>query len=65
MGKGAMTGVTYIQRVNTKGGVAPADPCAAASAGHEEAGRLPGGLPVLQDVVWYARGLIASCVNAT
>ena len=32
-GKGAMTGITYIQRVNTKGGVAPADPCAAASAG--------------------------------
>ena len=28
-----MTGITYIQRVNTKGGVAPADPCAAASAG--------------------------------
>jgi hypothetical protein len=33
MGSGAMTGVTYIQRVNTKGGVAPADPCAATSAG--------------------------------
>lgn len=33
MGKGAMTGVTYIQRVNTKGGVAPADPCTASSAG--------------------------------
>lgn len=32
-GNGAMTGITYIQRVNTKGGVAPADPCAAASAG--------------------------------
>lgn len=32
-GKGAMTGVTYIQRVNTKGGVAPADPCGAATAG--------------------------------
>ncbi|MEO8751473.1 MAG: DUF3455 domain-containing protein [Casimicrobiaceae bacterium] len=33
MGAGAMTGITYIQRVNTKGGVAPAEPCAAASAG--------------------------------
>lgn len=33
MGSGAMTGVTYIQRVNTRGGVAPADPCAATSAG--------------------------------
>lgn len=33
MGSGAMTGVSYIQRLNTKGGVAPADPCVAASAG--------------------------------
>jgi hypothetical protein len=33
MGTGAMAGVTYIQRVNTKGGVAPADPCMATSAG--------------------------------
>ncbi len=29
MGSGAMQGVTYIQRVDTKGGVAPATPCAA------------------------------------
>jgi hypothetical protein len=29
MGSGAMQGVTYIQRVNTQGGVAPATPCAA------------------------------------
>ncbi len=28
-GSGAMQGVTYIQRVNTQGGVAPATPCAA------------------------------------
>jgi hypothetical protein len=27
MGSGAFTGVTYIQRVNTMGGVAPAMPC--------------------------------------
>jgi hypothetical protein len=33
MGAGAMSGVTYIQRVNTMGGVAPADPCSAAVAG--------------------------------
>ena len=33
MGAGAMSGVTYIQRVNTRGGVAPADPCTASSAG--------------------------------
>ena len=32
-GAGAMVGVTYIQRVNTKGGVAPAEPCAASAAG--------------------------------
>ena len=32
-GTGAMSGVTYIQRVNTKGGVAPGDPCMASSAG--------------------------------
>jgi len=33
MGKGAMTGVTYIQRVATRGGVAPMLPCSAATAG--------------------------------
>ena len=32
-GAGAMSGITYIQRVNTKGGVAPSDPCSAQSAG--------------------------------
>jgi len=32
-GVGAMSGVTYVQRVNTKGGVAPADPCSAQAAG--------------------------------
>jgi hypothetical protein len=29
MGSGAMQGVTFIQRVDTRGGVAPAMPCAA------------------------------------
>ena len=36
MGSGAMTGVTYIQRVNTLGGVAPASPCAAGNAGAKQ-----------------------------
>jgi hypothetical protein len=33
MGAGAMMGVSYIQRLNTKGGVAPAMTCDAASKG--------------------------------
>ena len=33
MGNGAMTGITYIQRVNTKGGVAPSEACNAGMAG--------------------------------
>ena len=33
MGSGAMTGVTYIQRVDTRGGVAPATSCAAGNLG--------------------------------
>lgn len=32
-GTGAMQGVTYIQRLNTVGGVAPPEPCSASSAG--------------------------------
>ena len=35
-GSGAMTGITYIQRVNTKGGVAPAEPCGASMAGSKK-----------------------------
>ncbi len=35
-GKGAMQGVSYIQRVATQGGVAPAMPCAAANAGQKQ-----------------------------
>ncbi len=35
-GSGAMTGVTYIQRVNTMGGVAPASACAASNAGSKQ-----------------------------
>ena len=36
MGSGAMTGVTYIQRLNTKGGVAPGAACDAASKGRRQ-----------------------------
>ena len=32
-GNGAMTGVTYIQRLNTKGGIAPMDACTADNVG--------------------------------
>jgi len=35
-GTGAMSGVTYIQRVATQGGVAPAIPCAATNTGHKQ-----------------------------
>jgi Protein of unknown function (DUF3455) len=36
MGAGAMTGVSYIQRLNTKGGVAPAMACDAAAKGQRK-----------------------------
>jgi hypothetical protein len=36
MGTGAMMGVTYIQRVATSGGVAPAMPCDASSSGSKQ-----------------------------
>ena len=36
MGAGSMMGVTYIQRVNTKGGVAPATMCDAAAKGQRQ-----------------------------
>jgi hypothetical protein len=32
-GSGAMSGITFIQRMDTKGGVAPKDPCSASNAG--------------------------------
>ncbi|MEP7280904.1 MAG: DUF3455 domain-containing protein [Rubrivivax sp.] len=35
-GSGAMNGVTYVQRVATRGGVAPSLACAAASMGRKE-----------------------------
>ena len=36
VGKGAMTGFTYIQRVATRGGVAPASACDGATTGKKE-----------------------------
>ncbi len=35
-GDGAMMGVTYVQRVNTISGVAPASPCAASNVGSKQ-----------------------------
>lgn len=36
MGSGALVGVTHIQRVHTRGGVAPALPCGAAEKGQRQ-----------------------------
>lgn len=36
MGSGAMQGVSYIQRVATRGGVAPAMPCGAGNVGQKQ-----------------------------
>ena len=36
MGSGALVGVTHVQRVQTRGGVAPALPCGAADMGRRE-----------------------------
>ena len=36
MGAGAMNGITYIQRINTKGGVAPSMACDAAGMGKKQ-----------------------------
>jgi hypothetical protein len=46
-GNGAMSGTTYIQRVNTKGGVAPSEPCAAALTGSKKT------VPYQADYVFY------------
>ena len=40
-GSGAMTGVTYIQRVNTMGGVAPGSACAANNVGAKQVVKYP------------------------
>jgi hypothetical protein len=47
MGNGAMAGVTYIQRVNTKGGVAPTEPCNMSVAGSKKQ------VPYQADYVFY------------
>lgn len=49
-GSGAMKDVTYIQRVNTKGGVAPADPCNASTKGAKKT------VPYSADYVFYKAG---------
>ena len=48
MGAGAMTGVSYIQRLNTKGGVAPATACDADGQGQAPGRRVRGRLRVLR-----------------
>ena len=47
VGAGAMNGVTYIQRVNTKGGVAPTMACDAAGMGKKQT------VPYQADYVFY------------
>ena len=46
-GTGAMKDVTYIQRVNTKGGVAPTEACSAANVGANKT------VPYQADYVFY------------
>ena len=49
-GTGAMKDVTYIQRVNTKGGVAPKEPCNASMKGRKMT------VPYSADYVFYKNG---------
>ncbi|HVF63938.1 MAG TPA: DUF3455 domain-containing protein [Casimicrobiaceae bacterium] len=49
-GSGAMKDVTYIQRINTQGGVAPSDACAAANKGAKKT------VPYSADYVFYKAG---------
>ena len=49
MGAGRMQGVTYIQRLNTKGGVAPSTACSADSRGTRQQ------VAYQADYVFYAR----------
>ena len=49
-GTGALKDVTYIQRVNTKGGVAPMTPCDASSKGAKTT------VPYSADYVFYKAG---------
>ncbi|MGI4849892.1 MAG: DUF3455 domain-containing protein [Janthinobacterium lividum] len=47
VGAGGMQGVTYIQRVNTKGGIAPATPCVAGKVGEKQM------VPYTADYIFY------------
>jgi hypothetical protein len=49
-GSGSLKDVTYIQRVNTKGGIAPADPCNASMKGMKKT------VPYSADYVFYKAG---------
>jgi hypothetical protein len=49
-GTGALEGVTYVQRVNTNGGVAPAARCDASAKGAKQA------IPYSADYVFYKAG---------
>ena len=49
-GSGALKDVTYIQRVNTKGGVAPSDACTEATKGAKKT------VPYSADYVFYKAG---------
>ena len=49
-GSGAFKDVAYIQRVNTKGGVAPSEPCGSATAGAKKT------VPYSADYVFYKAG---------
>ncbi|MDB5839089.1 MAG: hypothetical protein JWQ23_1041 [Herminiimonas sp.] len=50
MGNGGMQGVSYIQRVKTNGGVAPAMPCEAGNAGARQM------VPYSADYIFYKAG---------
>lgn len=50
MGMGAMQGVTYIQRLNTRGGVAPSDACDGSQTGARRV------VPYQADYVFYRAG---------
>lgn len=49
VGAGAMQGVTYIQRLNTRGGLAPSTACSGATAGQRHQ------VPYQADYVFYGR----------
>ena len=60
MGMGSMQGVTYIQRLNTKGGVAPASGVRGRQHGREAAGGIPGRLRVLRPLSRVTANAVAN-----